>query len=290
MAFQGKWVKAVLVSGLLIAPLAMAKPHLDFIAPAGDESWVVSESQLRCGLSTVIPDYGMAYFEQYATKPPHFILRQWEGVQKSIRTVILAKTPAWKPVTQPQVIARTEFKPGAYGIYLEKAHTVTMLNYLAQGYQTHFNYVTHEGFNTTVALSPVRFQEKYAHFQRCLGGLLTFDYDEIRTSVIHFDIDSRILTDDEKHQLKRIVRYVAADKEVQAVNIEGYADDSGRKGYNNAISEDRAKIVQRYLLSLGIPPQKLHVTWFGELKPISRNDTDEGRLANRRVIVNVIKK
>ena len=43
-------------------------------------------------------------------------------------------------------------------------------------------------------------------------------------------------------------------------------------------------------IGLGVPKKKLFVTWYGALKPVARNDTDEGRAANRRVIVNLIKK
>ena len=81
-----------------------------------------------------------------------------------------------------------------------------------------------------------------------------------------------------------------ADGQVEVVRVVGYADDSGRKGYNNAISEFRAEAVGNYLLSVGLAKKKLYVTWVGAQQPVARNDTDEGRAANRRVVINVLKK
>lgn len=91
-------------------------------------------------------------------------------------------------------------------------------------------------------------------------------------------------------QLRRIAQYVDADAQIHKIRIVGYTDANGRKGYNNAISEDRARVVAHYLLKLGVPKDKLSVTWVGELDPVARNDTDAGRAENRRVVIELIKK
>ncbi len=151
-------------------------------------------------------------------------------------------------------------------------------------------YRSEQGFNTVISLSPIRFQKSYAKYQQCLGGLLPFDYNDVRETVLHFGVDSKDLSDENKDQLRRIAQYVAADHNIEVIRVLGYADDSGRKGYNNAVSEYRAEAVQNYLLELGVPRKLLYVTWYGALKPVARNDTDAGRAENRRVVIDLIKK
>jgi outer membrane protein OmpA-like peptidoglycan-associated protein len=236
-----------------------------------------------------IPNYGVGYFEQYATKPPHFILRAWDQVQKQLPALVLASPPVWK-AGKNYMVAKSFVKPGEYGMFLERNPTLKLLSFLSQGYQANFNYRDEQGFTTTIMLSPIHFQKVYAQYQHCLGNLLPFDYDNIKNSLFQFGPDAHELSDADKDQLRRIARYVAADNQVDVVRVLGYADDSGRKGYNNAISEYRARAVKNYLLYLGVPKKKLYVTWFGAQRPVARNDTDEGRAENRRVVINVLKK
>ncbi|MDI1351376.1 MAG: OmpA family protein [bacterium] len=280
----------ILVSYICMTSIAFAAPHVTFASPMGEEKWKMTGSPLGCGLSLVIPNYGIGYFEQFATKPPHFILRKWQEGQRKIPALVLARPPVWKPLGASFVISRAFITPGDYGMFLSREPALKLLSYLSEGYQANFNYISEEGFSTTVALSPIHFKKGYARYQQCLGGLLPFDYDSIKESTFHFGVESRELTDKDKDQLRRIAQYVEVDGQIEMIHVVGYTDDRGRKGYNNAISEYRAETVKKYLIGLGVPKKKLSVTWVGVLKPIARNDTDEGRAANRRVTVNVIKK
>lgn len=286
----GMYIGKAALASYLVSSLSFADiTHLDFASPIGEEQWRMSGSQLRCGLSLAIPNYGVGYFEQYATKDPHFILRTWEQVQRAIPALVLASPPAWKE-GRNFMVAKSSIKPGEYGVFLSRAPALKLMYFLSQGYDANFNYRNEQGFTTTIILSPIHFQKVYAKYQRCISNLLPFNYNDVKESVFHFASDSRMLTDEDKVQLHRIAQYVAADNQVETVKVVGYADDSGRKGYNNAISEYRAKAIQRYLISLGVPKTKMQVTWVGSQQPIARNDTDEGRQANRRVVVNVYKK
>ncbi|RUR12593.1 OmpA family protein [Legionella sp. km772] len=285
-----QWLKTGVYASCLVSSLGFADiTHLDFASPMGDEEWRMSGNPLRCGLSLAIPNYGVGYFEQYATKNPHFILRTWDQVQRTLPALVLASPPVWK-AGRNYLVAKSFIKPGEYGIFLPRDPTLKLLSFLLQGYQANFNYRNEQGFTTTVILSPIRFQKVYSKYQHCISNLLPFNYNDIKESILHFASDSRMITDEDKVQLQKIVRYVAADSQVEVVRVVGYADDSGRKGYNNAISEYRAEEVSHYLLSQGLPKKKLYVTWVGAQQPVARNDTDEGRAANRRVVVNVLRK
>lgn len=270
-------------------PVAAGIP-VQYASPMGEEKWQMRGNPIRCELSLTIPNYGVGYFEQQATKKAHFILRRWEGAQAKLPAQVSATTPVWKPDQRSYLVTQTFIKPGRYTIFLSSSPTLKLLTYLSQGYQMNFNYNSEEGFKVTVVLSPIRFQKVYAKYQRCLGDLLPFNYDSVKESVFRFGVDDRELALDAKEQLRRIARFVEADPQIEKIKVLGYADDRGRKGYNNAISQFRAEAVKAYLLKLGVPSEKLYVTWFGVNKPIARNDTDAGRAENRRVVVKLIKK
>jgi outer membrane protein OmpA-like peptidoglycan-associated protein len=291
----GRGISRVMLTTTLFVYLGIgvviAAPQIQYASPMGDENWRMNGTQLRCGLALTIPNYGIGYFEQYATKRPHFILRKWDQVQRAIPAQVIATPPIWKPnQKQSYAFGRVYIKPGEFGLFLDREPTLKILTFLSQGYQINVNYLSEQGFGTSVSLSPIRFRKVYSEYQNCVGNLLTFDYADVKESVFHFGMDSRALSDADKNQLRRVAKYVEVDTQIDKIEVVGYADESGRKGYNNAISEYRAKAVKNYLLWLGVPKSKLNVTWVGAKFPVGRNDTEEGRAANRRVTITLIKK
>lgn len=71
--------------------------------------------------------------------------------------------------------------------------------------------------------------------------------------------------------------------------IEGHTDNSGSNTTNQKLSTKRATTVMSYLVSKGIDASRLNAIGFGESYPIVSNNTVEGRKANRRVEINLIK-
>ncbi|PID79750.1 flagellar motor protein MotB [bacterium DOLJORAL78_65_58] len=71
------------------------------------------------------------------------------------------------------------------------------------------------------------------------------------------------------------------------VKIHGHTDsipiNSARYPSNWELSAARAVTVARYFQSLGVPPERLEATGYGEHRPIATNETPEGRAKNRRV-------
>jgi len=66
------------------------------------------------------------------------------------------------------------------------------------------------------------------------------------------------------------------------ISVQGHTDNVGADAYNQALSENRARVVYEYLLSKGINKDRLSYLGFGKTKPIAANDTEEGRSQNRR--------
>lgn len=73
------------------------------------------------------------------------------------------------------------------------------------------------------------------------------------------------------------------------VEIAGYTDSIGSYDYNMRLSEKRAQAVLDYLVSTGVPADRLSAKGFGPDDPIASNDTDAGRAQNRRVELHIFK-
>lgn len=82
--------------------------------------------------------------------------------------------------------------------------------------------------------------------------------------------------------LERLVRWLAANPAREVVLV-GFADTSGDAKRNTALSLQRARSVERELLSRGIRPAE--VKGLGQALPVAANTTEDGRNRNRRVEV-----
>ena len=74
-----------------------------------------------------------------------------------------------------------------------------------------------------------------------------------------------------------------------AVKVEGFTDNqpisTSRFPSNWELSAARAAAVVRMLTMEGIEPERLAAVGYGRFQPVARNDTDEGRRRNRRVVL-----
>lgn len=89
------------------------------------------------------------------------------------------------------------------------------------------------------------------------------------------------------------IALIMADRS-NAILVEGHTDNipirSSVFPSNWELSAARAASVVRYLALEGVNPDQLGAVGFGEFKPLARNDTPEGRLKNRRVVILISKK
>lgn len=98
---------------------------------------------------------------------------------------------------------------------------------------------------------------------------------------VNFEVDSANLTSRATEILDGLVgdwKTVAPS----SVHIVGHTDDVDTDAYNQDLSERRAKAVGDYL-SAKLSGVTITTEGRGESQPISDNDSDEGRAANRRV-------
>ena len=73
------------------------------------------------------------------------------------------------------------------------------------------------------------------------------------------------------------------------LELSGHTDNVGSDATNLAMSKGRVEEVKKYLISKGVPADKITTFAYGESKPIASNDAQEGRAMNRRVEMKIIK-
>lgn len=104
----------------------------------------------------------------------------------------------------------------------------------------------------------------------------------VRLNNIFFEFGKATLQPESAEELDRVVKLLS-DNPTMEIDIAGHTDNVGSDESNRQLSGDRAKAVYDYLVSKGIAANRLSFKGFGESKPLTTNDTEEGRAQNRRV-------
>lgn len=113
------------------------------------------------------------------------------------------------------------------------------------------------------------------------------NYKPAQQATILFGFDKSNLTAQDKQRLDNVVQAVKPLKHY-VIQIRGYTDSSGAKGYNLQLSQKRANAVVRYLTLNGeIPLVRIYSLGYGEAAPVNPNSSRKGRELNRRVDVTI---
>jgi outer membrane protein OmpA-like peptidoglycan-associated protein len=72
-----------------------------------------------------------------------------------------------------------------------------------------------------------------------------------------------------------------------SLNIIGYTDAIGSDEYNLALGYRRAKSVQNFFESKGMPSEKIRIESKGEKNPAEDNNSIAGRTKNRRAVITI---
>jgi len=106
---------------------------------------------------------------------------------------------------------------------------------------------------------------------------------------IHFASGSAELTDYSRQKLQYIAAQLKAAGNFM-IEVIGHTDNVDSAQYNQALSVARAQSVYSELIRLGLEEGDLQFSGRGEQEPIATNDTEEGRLKNRRIEFKLTKK
>ena len=106
------------------------------------------------------------------------------------------------------------------------------------------------------------------------------DEEKAVFKVIYFDFDKSDIRSDARFALEKVADYLKKNPKVKIV-IEGHCDELGTEEYNMALGERRALSARRYLVSLGVAPERMGTVSYGEDRPIDPAHNDTAWALNR---------
>jgi len=106
---------------------------------------------------------------------------------------------------------------------------------------------------------------------------------------VNFATGSANITDDSDVQISNLAKLMNAYDDVK-IRVEGHTDNTGNAQANLDLSKARAAAVKAALEAKGVAAARVDAVGRGQASPTATNDTDEGRLANRRVEVYITDK
>lgn len=112
---------------------------------------------------------------------------------------------------------------------------------------------------------------------------------EVQLYNINYETDSFRILPESYAELQKVSAFLNNNKNLK-VEIQGHTDSSGNANYNQQLSERRAKSVVDYLIEQGINMSRLEYMGYGDKKPVASNETEEGRMLNRRTTIKIIEK
>ncbi|MGZ3770119.1 MAG: peptidoglycan-associated lipoprotein Pal [Bdellovibrio sp.] len=98
---------------------------------------------------------------------------------------------------------------------------------------------------------------------------------------VHFGYDKSNLDSTAKKSVAQDVEWMKKNPKAK-VQIEGHCDSRGTVEYNVALGERRANAVKAYMVSLGVPADRLSVISYGKERPLETGDNEAAWAKNRR--------
>jgi peptidoglycan-associated lipoprotein len=97
----------------------------------------------------------------------------------------------------------------------------------------------------------------------------------------YFDYDAASLRDDARGDLAKDSTWMQKFPSVHVL-LEGHCDDRGTEAYNLALGERRAEAAREYLVSLGVPGDRIKTVSYGKERPFCATDDETCWQQNRR--------
>lgn len=107
------------------------------------------------------------------------------------------------------------------------------------------------------------------------------------STISDYPVNTSLVPAAQKQGLKDLANQLKLNPQLSLV-ISGHADITGSEGYNLSLSRKRAANVKAYIISQGVPSDRIKIEFYGSSKPVASNETIEGRMKNRRVDIDLI--
>lgn len=101
---------------------------------------------------------------------------------------------------------------------------------------------------------------------------------------VNFNFNADTIADNNYSKFEGLANFINSYPKADVI-LEGHTDSVGSDAYNQKLSKIRAEKVKTILVkSYAIDAERLSTVGYGETKPIDTNETEAGRLNNRRVV------
>jgi len=97
----------------------------------------------------------------------------------------------------------------------------------------------------------------------------------------YFDYDKADIRADARDALTQTAQFLRSYPQMKVV-VEGHCDERGSTEYNLALGDRRAAAAKQFLVSLGIPADRLETVSYGKERPFCSASTEECYMQNRR--------
>jgi outer membrane protein OmpA-like peptidoglycan-associated protein len=176
---------------------------------------------------------------------------------------------------QVVVASSSDIKTGEFLICIPTNSTYAL-------YAQRNNYLFYsENFELNDAYSDIEPYVKDIYLKRIEIG------ESIVLKNIFFDTDKSDLKPESEVELKNMLLLLQENPKMK-IEISGHTDNIGSKEHNIILSQNRAKAVYDYLINKGIKANRMSYKGYGFNRPISTNDTEEGRTQNRRTEFKIV--
>ena len=110
----------------------------------------------------------------------------------------------------------------------------------------------------------------------------TENREEFAAQTVHFDYDKSNVKPSEVKKLEEVARRMKSNFAGKALRIEGHCDERGTAEYNLALGERRSVAARAYLVSLGLPADRLRTVSYGKEFPFDPGHDESAFSKNRR--------
>jgi len=180
-------------------------------------------------------------------------------------------TPGWKHVA-------ISFNKRALKVYVDDQRVLNIPN-INEVFKS-FSIKCGLGTSTTEAKSIIK------NIRVAKGAVPLYDKfltdGKFITTGIKFDVNKATIKPESMGTINYVVKMMTDHPELN-FSVQGHTDSDGEVAANQKLSEARAKAVVDAMVKLGIASSRLTSSGLGESKPMTGNDTPEGKAQNRRV-------
>lgn len=109
------------------------------------------------------------------------------------------------------------------------------------------------------------------------ASVMTFNVDTL------FDFDNSELRPSGRLVLDIFIAKIN-DMNPDSITVTGHADRLGSDSYNQDLSESRAQSVKNYMVSVGIPAERIQALGKGETEPVTKSDDCKGNRTDQLIV------